>query len=68
MHVNDRYPYWERTLGADHFYICAHDLGASLTGSTDPNLQKNAIALVNTADYGNVYYVPHKVGKNVQYP
>eukprot|EP00920_Eleutheroschizon_duboscqi_P011473 GHVT01027437.1.p1 GENE.GHVT01027437.1~~GHVT01027437.1.p1 ORF type:complete len:337 (+),score=15.99 GHVT01027437.1:462-1472(+) len=58
--IKIRYPYWDRSLGSDHFYVCAHDMGASVTASADPNLQKNAIAVVNTADYNDSFFVPHK--------
>ncbi|ELU02170.1 hypothetical protein CAPTEDRAFT_209273 [Capitella teleta] len=58
--ISSRYTYWDRSLGADHFYVCAHDMGASSVAAADANLQKNAIALVNTADYADPFYVPHK--------
>ena len=54
-------PYWNRSLGSDHFYICAHDMGADVAATADRNLMKNSIALVNTADYTEPYYIPHKV-------
>lgn len=58
--VKTRFPYWNRTLGTDHFYICAHDMGTEVTRLADSALQKNAIGLVNTADYSEPYFVPHK--------
>ena len=61
--VNDvmvRFPYWNASLGTDHFYICAHDMGTELTKAADNNLLKNAIGLVNTADYSEPMFVPHK--------
>lgn len=54
------YPYWNASLGADHFYICAHDMGTKVASRSDPNLFKNAIALVNTADSAAPFFVPHK--------
>ena len=58
--IKRAHPYWNRTLGADHFFICGHDMGASVTGKADPNLHKNAIALVNTAEYDDPYFITHK--------
>ena len=56
-----RYPYWERSLGADHFYMCTDDMGASVIGSTDTHLQKNTVAMLSTPTYDQIYFVPHKV-------
>jgi hypothetical protein len=56
--IKTKHPFWERSLGADHFYICGHDMGASSVGAADANLLKNAVALVNTADYADPFYVP----------
>ena len=58
--IRASYPYFNRSLGADHFYVCAHDLGASLLEASDPVFRKNMIAIVNTADYNDPFYVPHK--------
>ena len=59
-HVRGRYQYWNATLGADHFYICAHDMGTEVTKVADVGLWKNAIGLVNTADYSEPNFVAHK--------
>ncbi|ELU17436.1 hypothetical protein CAPTEDRAFT_228334 [Capitella teleta] len=58
--IKSNYSFWDRTLGADHFYVCAHDFGPAIVAGSDPFLHKNAIAMVNTADYEHIYYVPHK--------
>ena len=58
--VKHNSPYWNESLGADHFYICAHDMGAEVTKLADLGLWKNAIGLVNTADYSENYFVAHK--------
>ena len=58
--VVHHYPYWNASLGTDHFYICAHDVGTAVTALADRGLFKNAIALVNTADSSEEFYVPHK--------
>lgn len=59
-HVRAQYPYWNATLGADHFYICAHDMGTEVAKAASVGLWKNAIGLVNTADYSEPYFVAHK--------
>ena len=61
MDLNFSLPYWSNSEGADHFYICAHDMGAASANHADNGLLKNAIALVNTADYADSFFVPHKV-------
>ena len=52
-----RHPFWSWSNGADHFYICAHDIGSGI----GEDLLKNSIALVNTADYEDQYFIPNKV-------
>lgn len=59
-YIKLKYPYWNETLGTDHFYICAHDMGTDLVKHSDPNLWKNSIGLVNTADSSEPLFVPHK--------
>lgn len=59
-HIKSHFRYWNETLGADHFYICAHDMGTEVTKLADVGLWKNAIGLVNTADYSEQYFIPHK--------
>ena len=59
-HLIQSYPYWNRSMGADHFYICAHDMGTNVAKLSHPGLLSNAIALVNTADYSKPTFVAHK--------
>lgn len=59
-HVARRHPWWNATQGADHFYLCAHDMGASCARRAHPGLRSNAVALVNTADYADTDFSPHK--------
>lgn len=58
--IRQRWPFWNASLGSDHFYLCAHDMGASVGRRAAPQLLDNAIALVNTADLADPYYRPHK--------
>eukprot|EP00050_Salpingoeca_kvevrii_P019248 m.84042 g.84042 ORF g.84042 m.84042 type:complete len:449 (-) comp8328_c0_seq1:133-1479(-) len=59
-HIAENWPYWNASHGADHFYLCAHDMGASVAAQADPDLLHNAIALVNTADLADPFFVAHK--------
>ncbi|XP_031115725.1 probable glycosyltransferase At5g03795 isoform X2 [Ipomoea triloba] len=53
-----KYPYWNRTLGADHFFVTCHDVGVRATEGL-PLLIKNSIRVVCSPSY-NVGYIPHK--------
>lgn len=45
--VSEKYPFWNRSLGADHFMLSCHDWGPE-TSTSVPNLYKNSIrALCN---------------------
>ncbi|KAJ6289319.1 hypothetical protein OIU76_025184 [Salix suchowensis] len=52
------YPYWNRTLGADHFFVSCHDFGSRATEEV-PFLLKNAIQLVCSPSYDS-NYIPQK--------
>ncbi|CAK8673837.1 unnamed protein product [Clavelina lepadiformis] len=54
--IQNLHPFWSWSNGADHFYICAHDIGSGI----GEDLLKNSIALVNTADYEDQYFIPNK--------
>ena len=60
MDIKHRYSFWNESLGADHFYICAHDMGTEVARLADSDLWKNSIGLVNTADYSEPSFIPHK--------
>ncbi|KAK7246702.1 hypothetical protein RIF29_41572 [Crotalaria pallida] len=53
-----KYPYWNRTLGADHFFVTCHDIGVNATKGV-PYLVKNSIRVVCSSYYDNEY-IPHK--------
>ncbi|KAK6125867.1 hypothetical protein DH2020_040393 [Rehmannia glutinosa] len=53
-----KYPYWNRTLGADHFFVTCHDVGVRATEGL-PNLVKNSIRVVCSPSY-DVGFIPHK--------
>ncbi|KAI4382077.1 hypothetical protein MLD38_008083 [Melastoma candidum] len=53
-----KYPYWNRTLGADHFFVTCHDVGVRATEGV-ADLVKNAIRVVCSPSY-NVGFIPHK--------
>ncbi|KAG5574525.1 hypothetical protein H5410_054659 [Solanum commersonii] len=53
-----KYPYWNRTMGADHFFVTCHDVGVRATEGY-PFLVKNAIRVVCSPSY-DVGYIPHK--------
>ncbi|CAA0812534.1 Exostosin family protein [Striga hermonthica] len=53
-----KYPYWNRTLGADHFFVTCHDVGVRATEGV-PNLVKNSIRVVCSPSY-DVGFIPHK--------
>ncbi|XP_077233487.1 exostosin family protein isoform X2 [Tasmannia lanceolata] len=53
-----KYSYWNRTLGADHFFVTCHDVGVRATEG-HPLLVKNSIRVVCSPSY-DVGYIPHK--------
>ena len=58
--IQMEFPFWNQSLGTDHFYICAHDMGTEVVKLSVPEVWKNSIGLVNTAEYSEQYFVPHK--------
>lgn len=53
-----KYPYWNRTLGADHFLVTCHDVGVRAFEGLE-YLIKNSIRVVCSPSY-NVGFIPHK--------
>ncbi|URE41729.1 Exostosin family [Musa troglodytarum] len=53
-----KYPYWNRTLGADHFFVTCHDVGVRAFEGLQMVI-KNSIRVVCSPSY-DVGYIPHK--------
>ncbi|KAG5548437.1 hypothetical protein RHGRI_013951 [Rhododendron griersonianum] len=53
-----KYPYWNRTLGTDHFFVTCHDIGVRASEGL-PLLVKNSIRVVCSPSY-DVGFIPHK--------
>ncbi|XP_034903194.1 probable glycosyltransferase At3g07620 [Populus alba] len=53
-----KYPYWNRTVGADHFYVSCSEVDVAATARIADRL-KNSIGLMCSPSY-NSKYVPHK--------
>ncbi|XP_059446440.1 probable glycosyltransferase At5g03795 [Corylus avellana] len=52
------YPYWNRTQGADHFFVICHHIGVEVIEGV-PLLKKNSIRLVCPVSY-DTHYIPYK--------
>lgn len=61
--ISGRYPFWNRSLGADHFYLACHDWGPE-TSRSIPNLHKNSIRVLCNANTSEGF----KPSKDVSLP
>ncbi|MQL81456.1 hypothetical protein Taro_013931 [Colocasia esculenta] len=57
--ISQKYPYWNRSGGADHFYIACHSTGRSAMEKAE-EVKFNAIQVVCSASYYLSGYVAHK--------
>lgn len=57
--ISQNYPYWNRTNGADHFYVACHSAGRTAMDKLE-HVQLNAIQVVCSSSYYISSYVAHK--------
>ncbi|XP_017255478.1 probable glycosyltransferase At5g11130 [Daucus carota subsp. sativus] len=57
--ISHEYPYWNRSGGADHFYVACHSIG-KMAMEKAVEVRGNAIQLVCSSNYFLQGYVPHK--------
>lgn len=57
--ISRRYPFWNRTGGADHFYVACHSVGRSAMEKA-VQVKLNAIQVVCSSSYFLPGYVSHK--------
>ncbi|CAK9137883.1 unnamed protein product [Ilex paraguariensis] len=57
--VSHEYPYWNRTGGADHFYVACHSVGRSAMEKA-VEVKLNAIQMVCSSSYFLPGYIAHK--------
>ncbi|XP_060197502.1 probable glycosyltransferase At3g07620 [Lycium barbarum] len=59
FNISHEYPYWNRTNGADHFYVACHSIGRfAMEKAIDVKI--NAIQVVCSSSYFVSAYIPHK--------
>ncbi|KAL6199598.1 hypothetical protein ACLB2K_029382 [Fragaria x ananassa] len=59
FNISHKYQYWNRTGGADHFYVACHSIGRSAMEKAT-QVKFNAIQLVCSSSYFLSGYVAHK--------
>lgn len=58
-YIRRSYPYWNRTDGADHFYVACHSAGRSAMEKAG-EVKFNIIQVVCSSSYYLAGYLPHK--------
>ncbi|GLJ31928.1 hypothetical protein SUGI_0642620 [Cryptomeria japonica] len=59
FNISQKYPYWNRTNGADHFYVACHSAGRTAMEKAE-EVKLNAIQVVCSSSYFLSGYVAHK--------
>ncbi|EOY10573.1 Exostosin family protein isoform 2 [Theobroma cacao] len=59
FNISQKYPYWNRSGGADHFYVACHSIGRSVMAKAR-ELKLNAIQIVCSSSYFLSGYIAHK--------
>ncbi|PSS01658.1 Glycosyltransferase [Actinidia chinensis var. chinensis] len=59
FNVSHKYPFWNRTGGADHFYVACHSIGKVAMDKAE-EVRNSAVQVVCTSNYFVQGYVPHK--------
>ncbi|KAF7819274.1 putative glycosyltransferase [Senna tora] len=57
--ISGKYPYWNRTGGADHFYVACHSVGRTAMEKA-AQVKFNAIQVVCSSSYFLSGYIAHK--------
>ncbi|KAK8545524.1 hypothetical protein V6N13_066803 [Hibiscus sabdariffa] len=57
--ISRKYPYWNRTGGADHFYVACHSIGRKAMEKA-VEVKLNAIQIVCSSSYFVSRYIAHK--------
>lgn len=57
--IQQKYPFWNRSGGADHFYVACHSVGKIAMGMA-AEVKDNAIQVVCSSNYAADAYLPHK--------
>ncbi|XP_076953180.1 putative glycosyltransferase At5g03795 [Bidens hawaiensis] len=59
FNISHKYPFWNRTGGADHFYVACHSIGRTAMEKA-PEIRINAIQVVCSSSYFLQGYTAHK--------
>ncbi|GLT87424.1 hypothetical protein SLE2022_055090 [Rubroshorea leprosula] len=59
FNIGHKFPYWNRTNGADHFYVACHSIGRVAMDKA-AGVKFNAIQVVCSSTYFVAGYFPHK--------
>ncbi|KAF2288176.1 hypothetical protein GH714_004959 [Hevea brasiliensis] len=59
FNISHKYPYWNRTGGADHFYVACHSIGRSAMEKAE-DVKFNAIQVVCSSSYFLSGHIAHK--------